>query len=63
MRSILSIVLPSKLVLSWMYQFLDFALKSPMVVIRNGLFVPEYPKSFQNYQKKFQIHFGIGLGI
>ena len=33
---ILSIFLPSKLVLSWQYQFLDFALKSPIVVIRNG---------------------------
>ena len=60
---ILLIVLPSKLVLSWLYQFLDFALKSPMVVIRNGFFAPQYPKSFQNYQKKFQIHLGIGLGI
>ena len=30
------IVLPSRLVLSWLHQFLDFALKSPVVFIRNG---------------------------
>ena len=30
------IVLSSRLVLSWLYQFLDFALKSPVVFIRNG---------------------------
>ena len=31
-----SIVMPSKLVLSWLYKFFDFALKSPMTTVKEG---------------------------
>ena len=53
---ILSMVLPSKLVLSWLYQLLDLSLKSPIIVVRKNFFAPEFLTSFQKYQKKFQTH-------
>ena len=49
---ILSTVLPSKLVLSWLYQFLDFALKSSVVVIRNGFFCARMPKGISKLSEK-----------
>ena len=56
-------MLPSKLVLSLLYQFEDLALKSPIAVKRKGFFVVGAPTLFQNYQRKFQNRLEIDLGI
>ena len=44
-----SIVRPSKLLLSWLHQCFDFALKSPMTTIKKGSFALEFPSSLQDY--------------
>ena len=56
-------MLPSKLVLSLLYQFEDLALKSPIAVNRKGFFVLGAPTLFRNYQRKFQNRLEIDLGI
>ena len=58
-----SIVLPSKVVMSLLYQFIKLALKSRMAVTRKGFFVLKFPMSFQNYQQKFQNCLEIDLRI
>ena len=52
-EAILSIVLPSKLVLSCLCHVLDFALKFPMVVIRNGFFCTRISKVISKLSEKF----------
>ena len=56
-------MLPSKIVSPLLYQFVDLALKSAMVVIRKEFFLTKISNSYQNYQQRFQSSLEIDLGI
>ena len=59
---ILSIVLPSKVVLSLFYQFVDLALKSPMYVIQKGYFCAKILSVISKLSPKVSKSSGDGLG-
>ena len=54
--------MPSKLVLSWLHQCFDFALKSPVTTVNKGFFVLGFPSLFQNYLLMLENHLGSYLG-
>ena len=54
LRSLCSILLPSKLVWSFAHQFVKFALKSPIATKKRDYFAQVYLRFFQNFHKSFQ---------
>ena len=55
-------VLPSKLVLSGLYQLLDLALKSPIIVIRKEHVCARVSNVISKLSERLQTHLETGLG-
>ena len=55
-------VLPSKLVLSGLYQLLDLALKSPIIVIRKEHVCARVSNPISKLSERFQTDLETGLG-